>query len=51
MLFWTCTVHKVQGLSLKSAVVSFDLEKQKTFNQGEMYVALGRVTKADNCNR
>ena len=28
-LSWVCTVHKVQGLSLMSAVVSFDLENQK----------------------
>ena len=39
VLSWACTVHKVQGLSLTSAVVSFDLEKQKSFNEGQMYVA------------
>ena len=44
VLSWACTVHKVQGLSLTSAVVSFDLEKQKSFNEGQMYVALSRVT-------
>ena len=27
VLSWTCTVHKVQGVSLTSAVVRFDLEK------------------------
>ena len=48
MLPWACTVHKVQGLSLTSAVVSFDLEKQKSFNEGQMYVALSRVTSIDN---
>ena len=31
-----------------SAVVSFDLESQKLFNKGQMYVALSRVTKIDN---
>ena len=31
-----------------SAVVSFDLENQKLFNKGQMYVALSRVTKLDN---
>ena len=29
MLSWACRVHKVQGLSLNSAVISFDLEKRK----------------------
>ena len=29
---------------LNSAVVSFDLEKQKSFNEGQMYVALSSVT-------
>ena len=48
VLSWACTVHKVQGLSLTSAVVSFDLEKQKPFNEGQMYVALSRVTSIDN---
>ena len=43
LLSWACTVHKVQGLSLTSAVVSFDLEEQKSFNEGQMYVALSRV--------
>ena len=48
VLSWACTVHKVQGLSLTSAVVSFDLEKQRSFNEGQMYVALSRVTSIDN---
>ena len=48
VLSWACTVHKVQGLSLTSAVVSFDLEKQRSFNEGQMYVALNRVTSIDN---
>ena len=47
-LSWQCTVHKVQGLNLRSAVVSFDLENQKSFNEGQTYVALSRVTKIDN---
>ena len=38
----------MQVLSLISAVVSFDLEKQKSFNEGQMYVALSRVTSIDN---
>ena len=48
MLSWACTVPKVQGLSLNSAVISFDLVKQKSFNQGQMYVALCRVTDIKN---
>ena len=40
-------MHKVQGLSLTSAFVSFDLEKQRSFNEGQMYVALSRVTSID----
>ena len=44
MLAWACTVHKVQGLSLEQAVINFDLEKQRGFNCGQMYVALSRVT-------
>ena len=38
----------MQGLSSISVVVSFDLENQILFNEGQMYVALSRVTKIDN---
>ena len=48
MLSWACTVHKVQGLSLTSAFDSFDLEKKRSFNEGQMYVALSRVTSIYN---
>ena len=47
-LSWACTVHKVQGLSLNKAIISFDLERQKCFNQGQMYVALSRITNMEN---
>ena len=47
-LSWACMVHKVQNLRLMSAVVSFDLENQKLFNEGQVYVTLSRVTKIDN---
>ena len=40
---WACAVRKVQYLSLAEDVVSFDLEKQKSFNQGQIYVALSRI--------
>ena len=43
LLSRACTSHKVQGLSLDSAVLSFDLFKQKSFNDGQMYVALSRM--------
>ena len=43
-LSWACTAHKVQGLSLAEGVVSFDLEKQKSFNQGQIHVALSRIS-------
>ena len=38
----------MQGLSLNSAVISFDLENEKLFNQGQMYVAVSRVTDIKN---
>ena len=43
MLAWTCTVHKVQDISLQEVVIRFDSLKQKIFNYGQMYVALSRV--------
>ena len=48
MLAWTCTVLKVQGLSLTQIVVSFQLLKQRQFNYGQMYVALSRVTTLES---
>ena len=41
-LAWACTVHKVQGLTLHKIVVSFNLERQKYFNYGQIYVAISR---------
>ena len=43
-LSWACTVHKVQGLTLQNVVVSLDLRKQRSFNYGQVYVALSRAT-------
>ena len=48
MLAWACTVHKVQGKQFKEIVISFDLFKQRSWNNGQiMYVALSRVTSLD----
>ena len=44
-LYWACTVHKVQGLTLENIVVSFELFKQRSFNYGQIYVALSRAKR------
>ena len=46
VLSWSCTVHKVQGLSLSDGVISYEL--QKSFNQGQMYVAMSRISTLEN---
>ena len=43
-LAWACTVHKVQGLTLNDVVISFNLLRQRSFNYGQIYVALSRAT-------
>jgi len=43
-LAWACTVHKVQGLTLNKVVISFNLNRQRIFNYGQVYVALSRST-------
>ena len=43
-LAYAVSIHKVQGLSLTNVVISFDLVKQRTFNYGQVYVALSRAT-------
>lgn len=43
-LAWACTIHKVQDLTLQNVVISFKLNKQKSFNNGQVYVALSRAT-------
>ena len=47
MLAWACTVHKVQGSSLQKIVDSSDLQRQRNFNYGQIYVALSRVTSLE----
>ncbi len=39
-LSWACTVRKVRGLTLENVVVSLELHKQRSFNYGQIYVAL-----------
>ena len=43
-LAWACTIHKVQGLTLQNVVISFNLNRQRSFNYGQVYVALNRAT-------
>ena len=43
-LSWACTIHKVQGLTLEKVVISLNLKKQRSFNYGQIYVALSRAT-------
>ena len=47
MLSWACTIHKLQGLSLNKIVISCDLLKQKSFNPGQINVALSHVTSLE----
>ena len=43
-LSWVGTIHKVQGKTFQKIVVCFNLFNQRTFNPGQIYVALSRVT-------
>ena len=47
MLSWACTVHKVQSKTFPKIVFSFDLLRQRSFNNGQVYVAQSRVTSLD----
>ena len=40
ILAWTCTVHKLQGLTVGKVTVCLQLYKPKSFNVGQLYVAL-----------
>ena len=44
---WSCTLHKVQGLSLSDGVISYELQRQKSLNQGQIYVAMSRISKLE----
>ena len=48
MLSWACTIHKVQGLTLPNVIVSVELQKQRCFNFGQLYVAFSRVKSLRN---
>lgn len=50
-LAWACTVHKVQGLTLQNVVISFNLNRQRSFNYGQVYVALSRATSLSEYER
>ena len=50
-LAWTCTVHKVQSLTLlNSTVVSLKLIKQRLFSPGQIHVAFSRSTSLSKPN-
>ena len=42
-LSWACAVHRVESLSSTKGVVSFELESQKSFNQGQMHAVFSRI--------
>lgn len=42
-LAWACPIHIVQGLTLDTIVISSKLNKQQSFNYGQIYVALSRA--------
>lgn len=48
MLAWVCTIHKVEGLTLQKICLSLDLQKQRNFNEGQLYVALSNATSISN---
>ena len=43
-LLYAGTIHKVQSISLHDVVISFDLNKHKSFLPGQIYVTLSRLT-------
>ncbi|XP_068724222.1 ATP-dependent DNA helicase PIF1-like [Montipora capricornis] len=43
-LAYAVSIHIVQGLSLNSLVINFELVKKRSFNYGQVYVAQSRAT-------
>ena len=43
MLRDACTIHKVQGFTITNTIIVLDLLMQKSFNCGQIYVALSRA--------
>ena len=44
MLAWACTVRKDQRKQLSYAVISFKLNRERSFNYGPIFAALSRVS-------
>lgn len=47
MVAWGCTVHKVQRITLDKVVISFNLLRQMSFNYGQIYFTMSRVTSSN----
>ena len=47
ILFWVWPVHKKEGTSLDEGVISFNLQWQYLFNQGQMYVAVIQISSIE----
>ena len=41
---YLCTIQKLQGINLDKALISFNLDKQRAFQPGQLYAALSRIT-------
>ena len=48
VLAWAWRTYKAKGLSLHCGAISFSLQGQKSFNQGQRYVSLSRIRSLEN---
>lgn len=48
MFSWACTIHKVQGLTLPKVALVTELRRMRSFEDGQIYVGLSRVTSLEN---